>query len=89
LGELTIPVYQRNYDWTNNECKELLNDIISVETKDRGTQELSENKISRIKLELQDVNLFNESDWENMNSFFILHLPKFENAFQPFIKHLK
>ena len=52
-------------------------------------EELSENKMSRIKFELQDVNLFNESDWENMNSFFILHLPKFENAFQPFIKHLK
>ena len=32
-----IPVYQRNYDWTNTECKELLNDIISVETDNRGT----------------------------------------------------
>lgn len=32
-----IPVYQRNYDWKNAECKELLNDIISVETEDRGT----------------------------------------------------
>ena len=52
-------------------------------------EELPENKMSRIKFELQDVNLSNESDWENMNSFFILHLPKFENAFQPFIKHLK
>ena len=29
--QFVIPVYQRNYDWTNNECKELLNDIISVE----------------------------------------------------------
>ncbi|MFM2337568.1 MAG: hypothetical protein RL115_761 [Bacteroidota bacterium] len=25
-----IPVYQRNYDWTNTECKELLNDMISL-----------------------------------------------------------
>jgi len=35
--QFIIPVYQRNYDWTNNECKELLNDIIAVETADRGT----------------------------------------------------
>ena len=35
--QFVIPVYQRNYDWTNNECKELFNDIISVETTDRGT----------------------------------------------------
>ena len=35
--QFVIPVYQRNYDWTNNECKELLNDIISVETTERGT----------------------------------------------------
>ena len=35
--QFVIPVYQRNYDWTNNECKELLNDIIAVETADRGT----------------------------------------------------
>lgn len=35
--QFVIPVYQRNYDWTNTECKELLNDIISVETEDRGT----------------------------------------------------
>ena len=35
--QFVIPVYQRNYDWTSTECKELLNDIISVETEDRGT----------------------------------------------------
>ena len=35
--QFIIPVYQRNYDWTNTECKELLNDIISVESEDRGT----------------------------------------------------
>jgi uncharacterized protein with ParB-like and HNH nuclease domain len=35
--QFVIPVYQRNYDWTNNECKELLNDIIAIETTDRGT----------------------------------------------------
>jgi uncharacterized protein with ParB-like and HNH nuclease domain len=35
--QFVIPVYQRNYDWTNSECEELLNDIIAVETADRGT----------------------------------------------------
>ena len=35
--QFVIPVYQRNYDWSAAECKELLNDIISVETDDRGT----------------------------------------------------
>lgn len=35
--QFVIPVYQRNYDWTNNECKELINDIIAVEQHNRGT----------------------------------------------------
>ena len=35
--QFVIPVYQRNYDWSNNECKELINDIISVEQHNRGT----------------------------------------------------
>lgn len=35
--QFVIPVYQRNYDWTINECKELINDIISVEQHNRGT----------------------------------------------------
>ena len=35
--QFVIPVYQSNYDWTNTECKVLLNDIISVVAKNRGT----------------------------------------------------
>lgn len=35
--QFVIPVYQRNYDWTETECKQLLKDIITVETEDRGT----------------------------------------------------
>ncbi|MFT6128136.1 MAG: hypothetical protein ACJAVA_002635 [Flavobacteriaceae bacterium] len=35
--QFVIPVYQRNYDWTNNECKELINDVIAVEKYNRGT----------------------------------------------------
>lgn len=34
--QFVIPVYQRNYDWTHGECKQLLNDIIDVEKNDRG-----------------------------------------------------
>lgn len=35
--QFVIPVYQRNYDWKNAECNELLRDIIGVETENRGT----------------------------------------------------
>ena len=52
-------------------------------------EELADNKMSRIKYELQDVNLFNEDHWERMNQFFVDFLPKFENAIQLYIKDLK
>jgi uncharacterized protein with ParB-like and HNH nuclease domain len=35
--QFVIPVYQRNYDWTTSECRQLINDIISVESEERGT----------------------------------------------------
>lgn len=52
-------------------------------------EELPENKMSRIKIEEQGVNLYNESDWETMNDFMVSNLPKFENALSPFIKNLR
>ena len=52
-------------------------------------EELPDNKMSRIKIELQDVNLFNESDWDNMNSFFVNNLSEFEKVFNPFVKSLR
>jgi len=52
-------------------------------------EELPDNKMSRVKFELQNVNLFNEAHWEEMNAFFVNYLPKFENAFQPFLKNIK
>jgi len=52
-------------------------------------EELADNKMSRVKFELQDVNLFNYNHWEKMNQFFLEYLPSFENAFRPFIKNLK
>jgi len=57
--------------------------------KELTWEELPENKMSRIKIEEYGVNLFNESDWEQMNDFFVTNLPKFENAFKPFTKSLK
>ncbi|MFN5912382.1 MAG: DUF262 domain-containing protein, partial [Bacteroidota bacterium] len=35
--QFVIPVYQRNYDWSQQECRELINDIVSVEEEQRGT----------------------------------------------------
>lgn len=35
--QFVIPVYQRNYDWTETECRQLLKDISAVETENRGT----------------------------------------------------
>ncbi len=52
-------------------------------------EELPDNKMSRIKIEDPSVNLFNDKHWEKMNAFIISNIPKFEVAFQPFIKNLK
>ena len=30
--QFVIPVYQRNYDWSTSQCKQLLNDILEVGT---------------------------------------------------------
>lgn len=52
-------------------------------------EELPDNKMSRVKIEEPELNLFNDADWDDMNIFFMSNLPKFEKAFQPFIKKLK
>ncbi len=51
-------------------------------------EELPDNKMSRIKYELKDVNLFNNSDWQKMNNFIISNLPDFHKAFDIEIKKL-
>src|SRR5690554_5285597 len=33
--QFVIPIYQRNYDWTISECRELLKDIIQVAQENR------------------------------------------------------
>ena len=30
--QFVIPVYQRNYDWSTSQCKQLLDDILEVGT---------------------------------------------------------
>lgn len=52
-------------------------------------EELPENKMSRIKYEMQGVDLFEKSDWDKMNKFLVTYLPKFEKALQPAINKLK
>ena len=72
--------------------KNLFRDKEQIEQKFGGElawEELPENKMSRIKIELQGVSLYNDVDWERMNSFLISNLPNFEKAFQPFVKNLK
>ena len=52
-------------------------------------EELPENKMSRIKYQLNGVNLYNDEDWAKMNAFLITYLPKFEKALSPSIKKIK
>jgi hypothetical protein len=52
-------------------------------------EELTDCKMSRIKYEMNDVNLFDKSDWEKMNEFLATYLPNFEKAFKPVIKNLR
>jgi hypothetical protein len=66
--------------------KDIIEEIFGGELE---WEELIDNKMSRIKIEQQGVNIFNESDWDVMNTFMVSNLPKFENAFSPFIKNLK
>lgn len=52
-------------------------------------QELPDIKMSRIKLEKTDLNIYQPEDWEAMNSFILENMPKFVSALSPFIRRLK
>ena len=52
-------------------------------------EKLQDNKMSRIKFENRNVSLYDENDWSTMNEFIVYNLPKFEEAFKPFIQNLK
>jgi hypothetical protein len=45
--------------------------------KELEWEEQLENKMSRIKIEQRDVNLFKKTDWSKMNEFLLYNLPKF------------
>ena len=44
--------------------------------------------MSRVKTQLDGVSLFESSDWDKMNAFFVETLPKFEEAFKPVVYKL-
>jgi Uncharacterized conserved protein len=49
--QFVIPVYQRNYDWSKNQCKQLLDDILDVGT----SQEMTAHFIGSIVYVHDDV----------------------------------
>ena len=51
--------------------------------------ELPDYKMSRVKVELRAVNLFDETYWPQMIDFLVENLPKFEASLQPFVNKLK
>jgi hypothetical protein len=71
--------------------KRLVNHKTEIENRFGGQlvwEELPNNKMSRIKIEINHVNLFNEDDWDEMDNFFIENLPKFEEAFKNYLGQL-
>ena len=52
-------------------------------------EELPNNKMSRIKYEMQGMSLFDKDDWDKMSSFLIENLPRFEKALKPEIEKLR
>ena len=52
-------------------------------------EKLPNNKMSRIKTELKDVNLYEKEDWIKMSNFLVVNLPKFEKAIQSVINNTK
>lgn len=51
-------------------------------------ERLDNNKMSRVKYELQGVSVFNEEDWPKMIAFMVKYVPKFEAAFKRPIQEL-
>lgn len=52
-------------------------------------EELPDNKASRVRAIIEDVNLYNNEDWSQMSKFLVENLPKFERAFIPFVEKIK
>jgi len=52
-------------------------------------QELPNSKMCRIKIELHGINFLDESSWDIRNDFYTEMLPRFKNAFHPYVMALK
>jgi len=52
-------------------------------------QELPDKKMCRIKIEIDGLDFFDQDEWSQRNEFFLEMLPKFQKAFDPFVKELK
>ncbi|MEN8858230.1 MAG: DUF4268 domain-containing protein, partial [Flavobacteriaceae bacterium] len=52
-------------------------------------EELPDSKSSRIRIIMDNVNLFHREDWSEMTEFLVENLPKFERSFSSEIKELR
>ncbi|MBL8025262.1 MAG: DUF4268 domain-containing protein [Fibrobacteres bacterium] len=53
-----------------------------------GWERLDDKRMSRIKFDLPNVNIFNEDDWPKMIEFLVAYVPKFEAALKKHIQEL-
>jgi hypothetical protein len=51
-------------------------------------ERLDDKKMSRVKLEKENVSVFNKKDWQNMIAFMVDVVPRFERAFKKPIQEL-
>jgi hypothetical protein len=51
-------------------------------------ERLDDKKMSRVKLEKENVSVFNKKDWQNMIAFMVDVVPRFEKAFKKPIQEL-
>lgn len=89
---IELGILSSNKERNKSYFRKLLRDKDVIEAafgKPLDWEELPDNKMSRIKYELEGLNLFNEHDWDRMNLFFIQNLSKFESSFRPYINKLK
>jgi hypothetical protein len=92
FSRIELSITTSNKDLNKKYFKSLLSKRAEIESGfgcELIWEELVDNKMSRIKFENRNLNLFNTSDWESMNQFFIDNLPKFVHAFTGFVKTLK
>lgn len=88
--ELAISSYSKEQN--KRYFKKLLSHKTEIEGefgKELEWEELPDKKMSRIKIGIDQVNVFHEDTWDEMDRFFIENLPKFEKTFKPYISQLK